>query len=299
MRRLIVNADDLGLTAGVNRGIFEAHRKGIVTSATLMASAGACENAVALAVSVPQLSVGCHVVLVDGVALLGSDRIPTLADADGRFRHSLLSFARAVMAGRIRADEICAEAAAQIRKLQQAGLNLTHVDTHKHVHMFPAVLKPLLQAAQACGIQAIRNPYAPARTLSLGQLVRRPELWKRYLEVQVLRRMGGDFRRTVDSHGMVTTDGSCGIVSTGALDAGLFAAIVRCIPEGTWEFVCHPGYSDAELAQVRTRLRESRQREMEVLTAPQARVLLEERNIQLASYRELVASRKQEGAVRG
>ncbi len=290
MRRLIVNADDFGLTAGVNRGILEAHRKGIVTSATLMASGCAWQEAVAMATATPSLSIGCHVVLLDGEPLLGRERIPSLVGQDGRFRHSLLGFARTVLAGRINPDEIAAEATAQIRKVQQSGLKLTHLDTHKHVHMFPAVLEPLLRVARACGIEAIRNPYAPARPLGLGQLARRPELWKRYFETRVLRGLGKDFRRAVERNGIATTDGAFGIVSTGALDLGLFAAIVGCIPEGTWEFVCHPGYSDAALASLRTRLRESRQREREVLTSPQARVLLRERNIQLVSYQLLAAS---------
>ena len=288
MRRLIVNADDFGLTAGVNRGILQAHQGGIVTSATLMANGRAFDEAVAQARSLSRLSVGCHVVLVDGEPVLEPTRIPSLTGRDGRFRQSLLGFARAAVGGRISPDEITAEATAQIRKLQQAGLKVSHLDTHKHAHMFPAVSHPLLRAAQACGVGAIRNPYSPARPLSLGQLARRPGLWKRYAEVRLLRRLGRDFRRAVEQQGMVTTDGTFGIVSTGALDPALFAAIVNCIPDGKWEFVCHPGYDDAELATVRTRLRASRQRELEVLTSPQARVLLRERNIQLISYQELV-----------
>jgi predicted glycoside hydrolase/deacetylase ChbG (UPF0249 family) len=91
----------------------------------------------------------------------------------------------------------------------------------------------------------------------------------------------------VRQFGLRTPDGSFGVVSTGALDLRLFEAIVEAIPDGTWEFVCHPGYNDAELASVRTRLRESRQRELEVLTSAEARQALERRGIQLISYREL------------
>ncbi len=288
MRRLIINADDLGLTAGVNRGIGEAQGEGVVTAATLMAKGRAFDDAVQWLKSRAEFSVGCHVVLLDGEPLLAPELVPTLVDSGAGFRGSVGEFARAVLTGRINADEVAAEAAAQIRKLQQAGLVLSHVDTHKHAHMFPAVLEPLLRAAHACGIRAIRNPYAPSRPLQLSKVARRPQLWTRYAEVQVLRRLGTKFRARIEAQRMVTTDGTFGILGTGALDLELFRAIVGCVPEGTWELVCHPGYNDGDLGQVRTRLRASRQRELEVLMSPEARRIVEERGIQLISYRDLI-----------
>lgn len=290
MRRLIINADDFGLTAGVNRGILEAHRAGPVTSTTLMANGHAFAEAARLASAEPRLSVGCHIVLVDGEPLLPPQEIPTLAGEGPGFRGSVVDFARAALGKRIRPEEIVAEASAQIRKLQQHGVTVSHLDTHKHVHIFPPVLAPLLQAARACGVPAVRNPYAPVLPVRLGHLARRPRLWKRFAQVGMLRQLGTRFRQSVEAEGMVTTDGTFGIVGTGALDQGLFAAILEAIPEGTWEFVCHPGYNDAELASVRTRLRASRERELRVLTAPESRVLLEQRNIQLISYRDLSAN---------
>ncbi len=287
MRRLVINADDLGLTAGVNRAVGEAHRRGLVTATTLMAHGRAFDDAVLLAKSLPGLSVGCHVVLVNGEPLLAPEFIPSLVNGDGRFRDSILGFARAALTGALDSNEVTAEAVAQIHKIQQAGLTLSHVDTHKHAHMFPGVLVPLLRAAHACGIRAVRNPFAPARPLSLGALARRPELWGRYTEVRVLRRLGRKFRSQVEAQAMVTTDGTFGILGTGALDPALFRGIVTCIPEGTWEFVCHPGYNDTALAAAGTRLRASRRRELDVLTSAEARQIVEENGIQLISYREL------------
>ena len=118
MRRLIVNADDFGLTAGVNRAILELHASGIVTSTTLMAKGGAAEAAIEAARNTPALGVGCHVVLVDGEPALNPDQIPTLIDAKtGRFRDSLNSFLMRLFARRIKAEEIEAEAAAQVADL--------------------------------------------------------------------------------------------------------------------------------------------------------------------------------------
>ncbi len=287
MRRLIINADDLGLTPGVNRAIAEAHQRGVVTSATLMAAGRAFDDALTAVRELPQLSVGCHVVLVDGRPVLPAAELPTLAAGNGGFRASPAGFALAVLRGRIAADEIERETAAQVRKLQAAGVAVTHLDTHKHSHLLPQVLRPLLRAAAACGVPAVRNPFAPARPLGFAHLVRRPRLWTRYTELRLLRVLERRFRREVAAAGLTTTDGAFGVVGTGALDAALFDAILGCIPDGTWEFVCHPGYNDADLDQVRTRLRASRPQELAVLTSPAARAALERHGIELISYRQL------------
>ena len=291
MRRLIINADDFGLTAGVNRAIVEAHQHGVVTSATLMAGGHALAEAAQFARDLPQLSVGCHVVLVDGAPLLPTNQVGTLlgtGNGNAEFRRGLGEFASAALRRRIDPGEVEAEATAQMRKLQSAGITLSHFDTHKHAHMFPALLRPLLRAARACGVRAVRNPFAPVRPLAFAHLLRRPRLWKRYSQVLGLRRLLDGFRRAVQEHEMFTTDGTFGIVTTGALDLRLFEAIAGCIPEGTWEFVCHPGYNDAELSGVRTRLRESRVQELQVLTSPEARAVLERYGVELISFRKLV-----------
>lgn len=293
MRRLIVNADDFGLTSGVNRAIVEAHQRGIVTSATLMANGRAFDQAAELARTVPHLSLGCHVVLVDGEPLLPAPQVPTLLAADGqqqRFRNSIGEVAAAALRGRIDPAQVEAEATAQMRKLQSAGLALSHFDTHKHAHMFPAILRPLLRAARACGVRALRNPFAPLKPLAFAHLLRRPRLWKRYSEVTALRRLLDRFRRAVQEEQMLTTDGTFGIVATGALDHKLFDAIVGSIPEGTWEFVCHPGYNDSELDAVRTRLRQSRAQELQVLTSEAAREALQRHGVELISWKQLLAS---------
>ncbi len=285
MRRLIVNADDFGLTLGVDRGIVEAHGQGIVTSATVMTNAAAFDDAIQRAKSAPRLSTGCHVVLVDGLPVLDGKQIPTLTSgAAAHFYPSLSSFALRAVGGRIHPDEIEAEATAQIRKLQATGIVVSHFDTHKHTHIFPQVLQPLLRAARACGVTAVRNPFGP---LHLSIVAKRPSLWKRHAKVTFLNRLGKSFRRSVSSAGLLTPDGTLGIVATGALDLGLFESIVDSLPEGTWELVCHPGYNDAELARVRTRLRESRELELRVLTSADAREMLVRRGVQLISYHDL------------
>ena len=133
MRRLIINADDFGFTAGVNRAIVEAHSRGVVTSATLMANGPAFAEAADLAKTVPKLSIGCHAVLTDGEPVLAAQQLPSLTTAS-RFRDGMFTFAVRAIAGRMDAAQITAETAAQIRKIQSAGIAVSHIDTHKHTH---------------------------------------------------------------------------------------------------------------------------------------------------------------------
>jgi hopanoid biosynthesis associated protein HpnK len=293
VRRLIVNADDFGFTAGVNRAIAEAHTRGVVTSSTLMANGRAFAEAAAMARALPKLSVGCHIVLIDGEPVLDAKNIPSLIgsnrSASKRFRAGLKGLAARALAGRIDEEEITAEATAQIRKIQSAGLTISHIDTHKHTHLFPQILRPVLKAAADCGVKAVRNPFGPRFPLRSGQLLARPNLWTRYAEVRILRRFAGSFHDSVKRQGFVTPDGTLGIEVTGTLDEELFQAIAGSIPDGTWEFVCHPGYNDEDLQQASTRLRASRETELRVLTIPAARELLAREVIQLISYRDLTS----------
>jgi chitin disaccharide deacetylase len=293
VRRLIVNADDFGLTAGVNRAIAEAHLHGIVTSTTLMANSQAFRGAVETAQSFggeDRLSVGCHVVLLDGEPLSPPEMVPSLLEsANGahRFRENLNSFVIASFRHKLNPEEIEAEATAQIRRMQSAGIKPSHFDTHKHAHMFPAVLRPLLRAARSRGVKAVRNPFGQMWPLPLTSLLRMRQVWKRFAQLNGLRNFAGSFLREVEAHGLQTTDGSLGVLATGALDMNLFAAIIDTIPDGTWEFVCHPGYSDADLDRVQTRLRQSREQELALLTSLEAKELLRRRGVQLISYHEL------------
>jgi predicted glycoside hydrolase/deacetylase ChbG (UPF0249 family) len=187
--------------------------------------------------------------------------------------------------GRINPTNVETEAAAQIQKLQAAGIQLSHLDTHKHTHLFPQILRPLLRTARSCGIRAIRNPFG---RIGFSVVATRPKLWKRYGELMLLNPLATKFRRLVQAEGMLTTDGSLGVAATGTLDEKLFQLIIENLPDGTWEFVTHPGYNDPDLAGVRTRLRESRETELQILTSPALREYLERSGIELISYRDLL-----------
>jgi chitin disaccharide deacetylase len=281
-----VNADDFGLAPGVNRAILELHAAEVLTSATLMAHAAATEEAVNMALAMPTLGVGCHVVLVDGAPVSDKANIPSLIDRKTDiFYPSLGSFLKRLFTARIRGADVEAEAAAQIALLQSYGLRLTHIDTHKHMHMFPAILRPVLRAARAAGIHAIRNPFEPI--WSLNATANAPEL--RRAEVILLRRYESKFRRIVAEEGFKTTDGAVGVLATGSVTISTVDALISAMPEGTWELVSHPGYRDEHLARANTRLLESREIERNALMA-----VKEFRGIDLISFASLGHSAQKE-----
>ena len=285
MRRLIVNADDFGLTSGVNRAIIEGNRLGIVTSATLMANARATDAAIDLAKAQPGLKTGCHVVLIDGVPLKAN--LQSLTNGSPRFRTSLKEFSIAALRKQISAEEVQQEVEAQVRKVQSRGITLTHLDSHKHTHMFPHILRPLLRAAKACGIRAVRNPFEPLRCWPPVMVLNTPGLWLRSAGVMAFQMFAADFHSAVKEEGMVSPDGTVGIAVTGMLDQKWLSRILEALPEGTWELVCHPGYSDADLQAAGTRLTQSREIELSALTSEETKKALAHRQIDLISYADL------------
>lgn len=290
MRRLIINADDFGLTAGVNRAIAEAGRAKAITSATIMANARAFPEAVDIARNVPQLKTGCHVVLIDGVPVardLPSLTLPYSIKETPRLRSSLKKFASAAVRKQIRADEIQREVEAQIRKIQSCGITLTHVDSHKHTHIFPHVLRPVLRAAKGCGIRAVRNPFEPIWSWSSRLVMNKPGMWLRAAGVAGFHVFETAFHLAVREEDMKTTDGTVGIAFTGKLDQKALSELLEALPEGTWELVCHPGYSDSDLHAAGTRLLASRETELAALTSEETRSLISRRGIELISYADL------------
>jgi len=270
--RLILNADDFGLSRGINRAVAELHSAGAISSATLMAAGPAFDDAIAVARAHPSLGVGCHIVLTDGAPVSPPGSIRSLIGADGiNFRPSLVDFVQALLLGRINEEEVAREALAQIEMLQRAGIHPTHIDTHKHTHLFPSIARALLQVADRCGIRAIRNPFEPDWSLALDHGSR-----ARRLAVRLI----GLLRPRFEAHAqlrdgrMLTTDGTVAISATGELNATTLGEILRALPStGTYELCCHPGYNDAELDRVATRLRAHRDIEREALLSEIPRVL--------------------------
>ena len=299
--RLILNADDFGLTRGINRAIAELHSAGALTSATLMASGPAFDDAVRIAHAQPTLGIGCHIVLTDGVPLSPPETIPTLLGPDRRsFRASVTDFFAAVLLGKVSGDDIFREAHAQIQRIQQQGIPLTHLDTHKHTHILPRVARPLLGIAERTGIPAIRNPFEPRWSIALGKS---PVL--RQLQLRSLRYLQPRFLALpqIRSGRVVTTTGTLGISATGQLNATTLRSTLDAMPSGTWELVCHPGYNDRDLDAITTRLRSTREIERAALLDAFSPISREESNPQnpprpeLINYSSLSAGKASSGPI--
>ena len=285
MKRLIINADDFGLAPGVNRAILELQHAGALSSATLMANGPYFSPAVYMAFAQPGLAVGCHVVLVDGSPCLRPGEVPSLLDPrdSSSFRMTVGSFVNDLLRGRIRGRDIEAEAVAQIQRIQSSGLTVSHIDSHKHLHAFPRVLAPLLRAARRCGVHCVRNPFEPRWSLRAT----RPGGTMRRLQVHVMRSQRKTFCRLTREHAMRTADGSIGLLATGVLDESVLRSLLRAMPDGIWELVCHPGYVDAALEQARTRLRASRETERSALLDVIPEALMNDKELNLIDFHRL------------
>jgi hopanoid biosynthesis associated protein HpnK len=291
MRRLIVNADDFGMTSGVNRAIVEAHRSGLVTSATVMANERAVDEAISFAAQNPTLDTGCHVVLLDGAPISPPDRVPSLVTSRNgtgpRFRPGVVHLAAAAARGKVREDEVYTEASAQLEKLEARGVKLSHVDSHMHAHILPVVARAVLRAAREHGVGAVRNPFEPAWAVAATRKPSSVRSWNRSAQVMALYALRPRFEEIVKKNVLKSPDGTIGISATGLLNRDLLGRLVDAMPDGTWELVAHPGYNDRDLSQVKTVLKESRAVELELLSSAETRDLLRKRNIQLISFREL------------
>jgi predicted glycoside hydrolase/deacetylase ChbG (UPF0249 family) len=292
---LILNADDFGLTPGINRAIAELHAAGALTSATLMAGGPAFDDAIRIAHEHPTLGIGCHIVLTDGAPISPPETIPTLLGPDRKtFRPSLGSFFRDALLNRIAAADIAREAQAQIDRIQQQGIRLTHIDTHKHTHILPQIARPLLAVAERTGVPAIRNPFEPPWSIALG---RSPIL--RNLQLRSLRHLQPRFLALpqIRSGIVRTTNGTLGISATGQLNPATLGNILNAMPDGTWELVCHPGYNDRDLDAITTRLRSTREIERSALLAAFSETQPHPPNVQLIDYSNLSPRETAETAV--
>jgi chitin disaccharide deacetylase len=255
LKRLIINADDFGFTSEVNAGIVHAHREGVLTSTTLMANGDAFEDAVRLAHQTPSLDVGCHLVLVQGQSLLTGKLFP--------------EHPKAVLSALFRGElDVYAELKAQIQRILSAGIKPTHLDSHKHTHIVPRVFRAVARLAQEFEIPYVRLPLD-----STAPFARLP-----------CRLVDPFYRRTAVQYGAKLTDHFLGFRLTGSLDAASFRAALARLPDGTTEFMCHPGFLGPELKRAATRLKESRVRELEALTAPGIREFMAAESIRLVTF---------------
>jgi chitin disaccharide deacetylase len=256
LKRLIINADDFGFTREVNAGIVHAHRHGILTSTTLMANGDAFEDAVRLARETPTLDIGGHMVLIQGRSLVTRNPFPE------KLRDTVLAIARGDL-------DPYHELRAQIEKIQDTGIELTHLDSHKHTHIVPKVFRAMVRLAHEFRVPYVRLPLDTTIPLP-GRCF------------QLLRRY---YTRLARDYDVRMTDHFIGFRLTGSLNEKRFAAALESVGEGTTEFMCHPGFLGPELQAAATRLKQSRVEELQALISPRIRALMDAKAIRLEAFR--------------
>jgi len=232
-RHLIVTADDFGLHQSVNEAVEQASRGGILTAASLMVAGPAAADAVRRARRLPNLRVGLHVVLADGLASLPHQQIPSIADTDGRMGEDMFFRGVRYFASASARRQLEAEIRAQFQAFARTGLSLDHINAHKHFHLHPTILGILIRAAREFGARAMRVPDEPfwyaarsghwdaaAGTLLMPWLM----LMKHRLRAA----------------GIFHNDSVFGIAGSGCMDEEQLLAILARLPRGVTEIYLHP-----------------------------------------------------------
>jgi predicted glycoside hydrolase/deacetylase ChbG (UPF0249 family) len=287
VKNLIVNADDLGWTEGVNRGIAEAHRNGIVTSASLLANGAAFQSGVRLARSTPGLGVGVHLNLTDGPPSAPPELVSTLLNNAGEFEGGPEILLLRIATGDVPLEEIEQEWDAQIQTVKEACIQPTHLDGHKHVHMLPSLFELALRLAKRYEIRAVRVSHEDSSlraALSTGDELHSSVVLKQGVQARGLKLLARDAREQAERAGISTADHFCGIAQTGEMTKEGVARLLRSLPDGTTELMCHPGYADEALQNTATRLQASRQTELQILTDVDIRNLVASLGIRLIDY---------------
>jgi predicted glycoside hydrolase/deacetylase ChbG (UPF0249 family) len=287
LKNLIVNADDLGWTEGVNHGITEAHCHGLVTSTSLLANGRAFDSAVAVSRNYPELGIGVHLNLSDGPPTAETSRIRSLLNKGGQLEGGPESLLLRMASRKLSTEEVEIEWEAQITKIKTAGIWPTHLDGHKHVHMLPGLFEVALRLARKHSVGAIRIALEASTlrsVLSAGEEQSARIQFKQGMQARGLKLLARDAREQAERAGIAAADYFCGIAQTGVMTREGVERLLDALPDGTTEFMCHPGYFDEELRKSATRLQESRQQELAILTDTSIRKLVATKGIRLINY---------------
>jgi hopanoid biosynthesis associated protein HpnK len=254
---LIITADDFGVSESVNEAVELATYRGVLTAASLMVSGPAASDAVRRARQLPQLRVGLHIVLVDGSAILERAEIPLLVDAAGKFGNRMVvdSF-RFVLSPSMR-RQLSSEIHAQFKAFAATGLQLDHVNAHKHFHLHPTLLRIILEVGREFGMQAIRWPREPLLAYQhaswVGQAMQHAGLspWLTLM------------RRQIERAGLLHNDWMFGMSASGHMDTRALVRVLRHLPSGITEIYSHPATGA-----------EDSQRELDALTSHRVQAML-------------------------
>jgi len=286
LKRLVVTADDFGLAPEVNEAVEEAHRRGLLSAASLMVGAPAAADAIRRARRLPNLRVGLHLTLVEGAPVAPAAEIPDLLDRTGRLRVDLAAYGAAILLRPAVRRQVRAEIRAQFEAFHAAGLALDHVDGHQHYHLHPAVMSELLAIGRDFGMRALRAPVEPLR------LLRAVEPTRRALAQRVAAPWACLTRARARAAGLLVADRVFGLAWTGAMGEARLAGLIARLPEGLSEIYLHPATADqfaGSAAHYRHR------EELTALMSARCREALERSGARLGGYADFADGERRIG----
>jgi len=291
MKSIIINADDFGLSRSINRGIIQAYKEGVLTSSSLLVNMPGFEDAVNLIKDNPGLDIGLHINFFRGRPVMPPDKTATITDAKGFFLQDVFSIATKIYQRRISLKELEAECEAQIKMALDKGINITHLDSEKHLHLISHVYNIVVKLAKKYGINKIRNineyPYI-SRFLLNGKHIFNSSLCKTAI-LQLLSMC----RKKINSlNSIKTADYSFGLWDSGSMTLSKYKRLFEHLANGTTEILCHPGYIDEEwrkppLNREKYYMTLNREEELAALLSPRLKEIIQKLNIRLTNYEEL------------
>lgn len=237
MKKLIVTADDFGLSLPVNEAVELAHQHGILTAASLMMGAPACDDAVERARKLPHLGVGLHLTLVDGCPVLPPTQVPGLVGRDGRFSTDAVKFGTSLFFSKDLRRQAEAEIVAQFDAFRKTGLAMDHINGHQHFHMHPAISKIIAKRAREFDNPPVRIPVEPLFPSYTATSDRFRDRLSSCLFFWAQSRL---LRRRARAAGLGVNDRVFGLNDSGAMTETRVLQFLEKLPNGTTEFYFHP-----------------------------------------------------------
>jgi len=270
-RRLVVNADDFGRSASINKAVVTAHTRGILTTASLMVGEPSCKEAVRMAREHPSLGVGLHLTLLMAQATLPAGRIPGLVDQNGRFRNGPVVSGFRYFFHRSLREQLRAELKEQFRQFRETGLALDHVNGHLHMHLHPAVLDILMQDAETLGIERARVTMDPLR---LDLAISHGNHLYRFSHALIYRVLSARARKAFGRQNIRHTQHVFGLLQNARVNERYVLKLLPRLPAGDSELYSHPSLDEF-------------QHEFDALVSPSVKEAVARQDIQLVRYQDL------------
>ena len=285
LRYIIINADDFGRHAEINRAVEEGLVHGCLRSATVMPGGAAFAGAIDIARRHEELGLGVHFTLVDGHPILPPEEIPSLVGSEGDFLPDHTALLKRYLKGSINLEEVRRELAAQLQKVEATGIPISHVDSHQHMHTLPGIIDIVLDLAARAGIRAVRTPRTPLFAGAfggLGQLVGR-------LGLSTLARLAAC---KAHRRGLLTPDNFAGIVAGEAVSEGELLHLIAHLPQGTTEVMMHPGMKN-DVLQEDSGWQNDFEAELAAILSPRVGEALRKAEVEPVNFRHLSCTAEQ------